>query len=41
VPTGGVLMVMGTSVVVLIAIGVIFYAYSNAPSEIQLRCLIS
>jgi hypothetical protein len=37
VPTGGVLMVMRTSVVVLIAIGVIFYAQSNAPSEIQMR----
>ena len=37
VPTGGVLMVMRTSVVVLIAIGVIFYAHSNAPSEIQMR----
>jgi hypothetical protein len=34
---GGVLMVMRTSVVVLIAIGVIFYAHSNAPSEIQMR----
>ena len=37
VQTGGVLMVMRTSVVVLIAIGVIFYAHSNAPSEIQMR----
>ena len=30
-------MVMRTSVVVLIAVGVIFYAHSNAPSEIQMR----
>jgi len=37
VPTSGVLMVMRTSIVVLIAIGVIFYAHSNEPSEIQLR----
>src|ERR1019366_1280956 len=37
VPTGGVLMLTRASVVVLIAIGVIFYAHSNAPSEIQMR----
>jgi hypothetical protein len=37
VPSGDALMVMRTSVVVLIAIGVIFYAHSNAPSEIQMR----
>jgi hypothetical protein len=30
-------MVMRTSIVVLIAVGVIFYAHSNAPSEIQMR----
>ena len=35
--SGDALMVMRTSVVVLIAIGVIFYAHSNAPSEIQMR----
>src|ERR1022692_4114944 len=35
--SGDALMLTRASVVVLIAIGVIFYAHSNAPSEIQMR----
>jgi len=35
--SGDALMVMRASVVILIAIGVIFYAHSNVPSEIQMR----
>jgi hypothetical protein len=35
--SGDALMVMRAAVVILIAIGVIFYAHSNAPSEIQMR----
>ena len=36
-PSDDALMVMRASVVILIAIGVIFYAHSNVPSEIQMR----